>query len=607
LGAVQKRRRLLIVAAAVILVLIVAAGINTSAGLNTPVAVYPTDESRAASPTTQISFRGARPPALTGIEVTGSKTGHHDGKLRPHSDGWGASFVPDKPFKQGETVTVKADPDMVTAHGHDDVKFRILKIPSRDVAKFPAKVKDPSVMRPGFQHFVTEPGLLPPTIRITRKEDGRAPGHIFLGVKAGPGQDGPMITDEDGNLIWFHRVPKGTSVFDFRTQKYQNQDVLTWWEGLVRKGFGFGYGVIYDDHYHLVKKVYAGNGYYADLHDFLVTKRNTAFVIAYKAIKADLHRIVDAPRHGAAIDTVVQEIDIPTGLVMMEWHSVDHLKYHDAYNPYDEHHAFDFAHVNSVHEEENGNLLLSARNASAIIEVDRATGHTAFRLGGKRPTLPQQPNTFTIAQHSVNRTTRGAITVFDNGAGAPPSDGVFKGRPARGLVLRQPKFMPGMPPLPVFVEHELKPDTPRFTYSQGSVQELLNGGFMVGWGGDQPWFSEFSNDGQLVWDGHMIPKTLDSYRVYKQKWTGHPEYPPKVVVRGGTAYVSWLGMTNVHRWQLLGGSDQNNLAPIGGPIRRHWKFETRIPIPAGQQYIAVRGLGKHGKTLGTSAAVSAGG
>jgi len=290
--------------------------------------------------------------------------------------------------------------------------------------------------------------------------------------------------------------------------------------------------------------------------------------------------------------------------VMMEWHARDHLKLHDAYNPHsNQKKAFDFAHVNSVWEEKNGNLLISARNAGAIISVDRATGRTAWRLGGKRPNIPQQPNTFVIAQHMATRTERGALAVFDNGAGAPPESGVFKGRPARGLILRQPKVMPGMPPLPVFVEKELLPDKPRFTYSQGSVQELLNNGFMVGWGGDQPWMSEFSNDGQLVWDAKMVPETLDTYRVYKQKWTGLPKYPPKVAVRDGAAYVSWNGMTNVHRWQLLGGSDPDDLEPVTGLIRRRWEFETRIPIPPGQRYIRVRGTGKRGKTLGMSPAV----
>jgi hypothetical protein len=608
LGAVQKRRRLLIAGVAVIFLLIVAAGINTSPGLNIPVAVYPTDESFSASPTTQISFRGAKPSALTGIEVTGSETGHHDGKLKAHSDGWGASFVPDKPFQPDEEVTVDGDFDVVDTDDDGKVKFDVYDFPLKKKSRYASKVKDPSVMRPGFQSFVSEPGLRPPTIRVTRKEEGRAPGHVFLGVKAGPGQDGPMITDEDGKLIWFHQVPKGKSVFDFRTQEYQGEDVLTWWEGLVRKGFGFGYGVIYDSHYRPIKRVYAGNGYYADLHEFELTKRNSAFLISYKAIKANLKRIVHGTENAAAVDCIVQEIDIPTGLVMMEWHARDHLKLHDAFNPYSNpHKAFDFAHVNSVFEEQNGNLLISARNAGAILEVDRASGRTAFRLGGKRPNIPQQPNTFTIAQHAATRTERGAIGVFDNGAGAPPESGVFKGRPARGLILRQPRFMPGMPPLPVFVEHELTPDKPRFTYSQGNVQELENNGFMVGWGGDQPWFSEFSNDGQLVYDAHMIPETLDTYRAYKLKWTGHPEYPPKVVVRDGAAYVSWNGMTNVHRWQLLAGSDPNGLRPVGDPIRRRWRYEMRIPIPPGQQYVAVRGLGKRGKTLGTSAAVSVSG
>jgi hypothetical protein len=605
---VPKRRRLLIAGAAVLAALLVLALLNTSSGTNVPIAVYPTDGSGAASPTTQISFRGAPKTALTGVKVTGSRTGDHDGRLEAHSDGEGASFLPNKPFRPGEKVTVHCDCELIGADGNHEISFHTYEIPDKRLAKLPKKTHDAGGIGKGDQVFKSEPDLHPPGIKIEKTDDGLAPGHIFLGPKAGPGQDGPMIIGDDGKLIWFHPLQHGLSAFDFRTQKYENRDVLTWWQGEVLKGEGFGYGVIYDDHYRFLKTVHAGNGYSADLHEFLITPRNTALVIAYKPIKADLHRIAGAPRNGAALDTVIQEIDIKTGLVMMEWHAFDHVRRHDAFNPYNKHHAFDFAHVNSIHEEDDGNLLVSVRNASEILEVDRATGDTKFRLGGKRPTIPQQPATFTIAQHSVSRTTRGAITVFDNGAGAPPKNGVFKGRPARGLVLRQPRTIPGMPPLPVFVETELKvPGDPRRTYSQGSVQELLNGGYEVGWGGDQPWFSEFSNDGQLVFDAHMVPPTLDSYRVWKQKWTGHPLYPPKVVVDGGAAYVSWNGATNVRAWQLLGGSDPRRLSPIGEPVERNDDFEKRIPIPGGQRYIAVRGLGRNHKALGTTHAVAASG
>ena len=105
--------------------LFVAALMNTSAGTNVPVAVFPSDGSQAASPTTQVSFRGAPIKDLTGIKVTGSKTGSHKGRLAAHSDGFGASFLPYKPFRPGETVTVSADPDLIGAGGDGDMEFKI--------------------------------------------------------------------------------------------------------------------------------------------------------------------------------------------------------------------------------------------------------------------------------------------------------------------------------------------------------------------------------------------------------------------------------------------------------------------------------------------------
>jgi hypothetical protein len=586
----------------VVAALLAVALANTSAGTNVPVAVYPSDGDRAASPTTQISFRGARPAALTGIEVKGSETGVHRGRLLRHSDGFGASFFPDRPFHHGERVTVTADADLIGGGGDNAIEFETYRLAPKGQAKLADKINDPGGTPPGVQRFRSEPGLNPPSIVVTRKDMGVASGHLFLGVKAGRGQDGPMITDDDGKLIWFHRVPHNTSAFDFRTQRLFGHDVLTWWQGPVLAGEGFGEGIVYDDHYHYLRTVRTANGYRADLHEFLITPRSTAILIAYQPIAANLHHLVDAPTRGAALDTVVQEIDIKTGLVLFEWHAFDHVRLRDAFNPYQKHHAFDFAHANAVYEEANGNFLISVRNASAALEVDRATGKTVYRIGGKRPTLPMQPQAFFVAQHSINRTKRGAITIFDNGAGAPPKDGRFTGRPSRGLVLRQPKPVPGLPPSPIFVEHELKPDTPRRTFSQGNVQELENGGFFVGWGGDQPWFSEFSPDGQLVYDAHLVPKSLDTYRAYRLRWTGRPDYPPRIAARGSTVYASWNGATNVHRWQVLGGSNRNDLKPIGGEHART-DFETAIHVPGSPTYVAVRALAKDGMTLGTSRAV----
>ena len=70
------------------------------------VAVFPLPGSRYNRPETQITFRGIPAPAIGRVLVVGSRTGVHTGRLVADSDGQGASFVPEKPFTVGETVTV---------------------------------------------------------------------------------------------------------------------------------------------------------------------------------------------------------------------------------------------------------------------------------------------------------------------------------------------------------------------------------------------------------------------------------------------------------------------------------------------------------------------
>jgi hypothetical protein len=82
--------------------------LNTSATLAGSVTVSPLPGSRDASPQTQISFLGAPKGDLSLISVVGSRTGAHTGRFEGYSEGDGASFLPSRPFAQGETVTVSA-------------------------------------------------------------------------------------------------------------------------------------------------------------------------------------------------------------------------------------------------------------------------------------------------------------------------------------------------------------------------------------------------------------------------------------------------------------------------------------------------------------------
>ena len=65
------------------------------------------------------------------------------------------------------------------------------------------------------------------------------------------------------------------------------------------------------------------------------------------------------------------------------------------------------------------------------------------------------------------------------------------------------------------------------------------------------------------------------------------------------------GATLVSKWQVLTGSNQNDLKPTGGPVTDS-SFETAIPAKGGGPWFAVRALDSHGTTLGTSPAVRAG-
>ena len=128
-----------------------------------------------------------------------------------------------------------------------------------------------------------------------------------------------MIIGPDGRLVWFKHVRGGA--YTFRAQVYEGKPVLTWWQGDVRRGFGFGEGVIYDQSYRRIATVKTGEGQRADLHEFVITPQNTALLIAYKIVRGDLRSVEGGKKNDLVMDNVVQEVDIKTGRVLLDWHT----------------------------------------------------------------------------------------------------------------------------------------------------------------------------------------------------------------------------------------------------------------------------------------------
>jgi hypothetical protein len=543
--------------------------------------VYPSPGTLTASPRTQISFRGIAPGKVGAVSVTGSRSGRHPGKLRAHSDGQGASFVPARPFRQGERVTVRSRP---ATYGFT-------------VGRRPAPLKGrpaerPGVGRGGVQRFATRPDLLAPGVTIDTRLDGRAPGLIFLAAKSGRGQDGPMIIDDFGRLVWFNAIGNRELATDFRVQSHLGKPVLTWWQGRLIGGEGRGEGVIYDTSYQPVRRVRAGNGFDADLHEFELTPRGTALLLIYDAVRRDL-RSVGGPRRGIAVQAVVQEIDIATGLVLFEWHSLGNVglsESHERVPRYDG--RWDYVHANSVALDAAGDFIVSARHTSAVYKVRRSTGRIAWRLGGSRSSFTMGPGTRFWDQHDARPQPDGTLTLFDNAAPPPRR----KASRAITLALDTQRMTAS---LRTAFTH------PRglLSSTQGGVQLLPNGNTFVGWG-SRRYFTEYDASGRVVFDGRFALGG-DNYRAYRFPWSGRPARPPALVAerRGDrvAARVSWNGATGVASWELWAGPSPQALTRVKGAP--YAGFETAISAVTGAPYVATKALDATGAVSGASAAI----
>jgi Arylsulfotransferase (ASST) len=549
--------------------------------------VYPGPHTRTASPTTQITIRGATAASLGQISVRGSKTGYHGGRLASDSDGRGASFVPDAPFADGEVVSVRLGRAVVGTVG-GVVHFHVAA-----PAKLDQPPQDASSRRFGVATFHSRPDLEPTAIKVRTRRGGAGDGDIFVAPKGGDSQPGPMILDAQGGLVWFAPMPGRLQATDFRVQRYEGKPVLTWWQGTQSSGHGLGEGVIVDANYRRIATVKAGNGYDADFHEFTLTDHGTALIDIYNPVHADL-RSVGGPADGVVYDDVVQEIDIKTGLVLFEWHSLGHVPIADSYRRWKPGKPLEYFHINSVDEMPNGNLLISSRETWGVYDIDRASGRVAWRLGGKHSTFKMGPGTRFSWQHDARSHGRNEISVFDNHSVRPTPGAV-----TRGLVIRLDR------------RHRTARLVRAYSYpggiqspSQGNTQLLPGRGVFMGWGGGNANFSELSASGKLLFDARFASGANTSYRAYRHTWHGQPSDDPAAAVVGKTVYASWNGATEVASWRVLAGPSAGALAP--GPTAPRAGFETAIPLGAAAGFVRVEALDASGSVLGRSPVVRAG-
>ena len=570
---------------------------------STKLTISPQADTPDASPQTQISILGTPRKSIRSVSVTGQTSGPHPGHLSSYSGHRGASFLLDQQLTQGESVSVE-----IRIKGRKPIRY------SFTVATLGAKLPPlnlTSTQPDKLDHFVTEPGLSPPKIAINKSsKKARGNGNVLLTPLPSPvvhpgsnntvtitpvGPGGPMIVDGGGNLVWFRQLTPPEVAANLRVQKYRGRKVLTWWEGTVTPAaFGVGGGVIANHAYNIIRTVHAGNGYPMDLHEFELTKEGDALFSVYSPIRVHLPG-TPAGTLSSLLDSIVQEVDIKTGLVVWEWHSYGHIPLETSQATPQNSATYDAFHINAIQALKNHRILISARDTSGVYKVDRASGRILWTLGGKGTDFNFGPGALFNFQHDAHMLRNGRISMFDDGAG-PPMFNPY----SRGLILQLDHRRHRATLVRQFAR-----STSTSAQSEGSLQRLPGGNVFVGFG-SEPFFSEFSSRGKLLLDA-SLPADDGTYRTYRFPWSASPKTKPIIVAQrqgtGVSLFASWNGATRVAKWQFLAGQSAGSLSRIAKAPKR--SFETRVDLGTSATVFAVRALDSKGHVIGRSAAVPA--
>ena len=348
--------------------------------------------------------------------------------------------------------------------------------------------------------------------------------------------------------MWFERLPKGETAENLSEQAYEGQRDLTWWRGRVLAlGFGQGEDLVMNSGYQTVARVKGGNGLRADLHEFQLAPDGVAYITAYNPIRCNLAS-AGGPAGGTIVNTAIQAVDIKTGLVRWEWHSLDHVAVSESETSAPKSTPWDWFHLNSIDPEPDGAIFISARNTWAGYQSRRR--HRQDPVAARRQQELVQDGPRRRHRLAARRThlPDGEITLFDDGSNPPVHP------QSRGVrIVLDPGTHEAR--LRIAFTH---PDQPLLASSQGNVQTLPNGNTLVGFGG-VPQITEYAQNGDVLFDAHL-PYEMIFYRSFRFPWSGRPLSPPAVLANlnntgeATIVHMSWNGATEVSPGALLAAS-----------------------------------------------------
>lgn len=483
-----------------------------------------------------VSLRGSK-SGVVGVETIFLED-YHTVNVRPIR-----AFIPE------ETVTVT-----VRLHGMDaggglaDSVFRFIVAPEySDIQREPeqAPVKSVrggrrvSILAQGDTDPLVVNGIsIPadfPLITVTVNQNADQAPLFFSNIGDENNDYYAMIVNNEGYPVWYYKTLSSGTGFTL-----QLPDLLTmWWSDNKKQFIGIdGNGIAIDTYK-------APPGYSADNHELQVLANGHYFLIAVFYRTVDMSSKVQGGNAAATVkENCVVEMDSLDNMVFI-WRSCDYYHIEDASHVDLTQDYIDYVHMNSIAVDNDGNILVSARNLDEVTKINRFTGKIIWRLGGRHNTFNWTNDYLKFSyQHDIRVLPNGHYTVFDNGSYHNPHR-------SRGLELK-------IDTLANEVEKVWAFSHPNNVHSRqmGNVQRLSSGHTIIGWGDwGCPLVTEVDQQGDIAFEARFVEPAL-SYRVFRFPWT-HVNNAPYLLMEPHSDRITLLfnkfGDDDVHSYLVYSG------------------------------------------------------
>ena len=220
------------------------------------------------------------------------------------------------------------------------------------------------------------------------------------------------LLDHNGNLKWWKPANKSSFInFQFHLEqqcysfvRYGSQELMV---------------IIVNQNFQIIDSLSPKGDVDLDIHEFDILKNGNYLIAGLKIDSIDMsEKFIGGTKGKPNVKIkgfVIQEMTNDHQMVF-EWNSNDHIEVDDFIESYKfNFDLFNYCHGNAIHEDSDGNFLISFRNLNSIYKIDRTSGEVIWILGGKSSHFQLLNDSIPFSgQHDSQTHGNGRISLFDN-------------------------------------------------------------------------------------------------------------------------------------------------------------------------------------------------